>query len=450
MTVFALVLSNSSLKSHRVFFTLILFLVGVPSFGSQLLDSIHKKESWVQDTLIDLSSTVKVERITASDGQYWFGYYDKLQTDPSGRYVLGMKVDSIFRSPTAEDTLRIGIIDLENGNKWEEIGTSTAWGWQQGCMLQWIPGSDEEVIWNDRENGAFISRVFNVKTGENRTLPKPIYALSPDGTFAVGTEFNRIQNMRPGYGYPGIADPYINEKAPAEIGIYKMDLKTGESNMIISLAEIAEMPNAEGKIDSKYFHYFNHLLVSPDSKRLVFLHRYKTYDPKVGSTGGGFITRMITANVDGSDIYLLDPSGFTSHFIWKNSDQITAWTKPAGRKEAFYRFTDKTDQVEIVGEYAMPVNGHNTYVPNTNYEWIINDSYPQGEDRLQILYLYHVTTNKKVVVGNFYEPAHFKGEWRCDLHPRVSQNGDYLIFDSTHEGGKRSMYKVEIGFIKEM
>ena len=434
-------------KGKIYYFIVYLTLVANISFGFQSNPDLSKAVFLSnEDTLIDWSGEVNVEQITSNSSPNWFGYYDKFQTDPSGRYVLGMRVDSMFRSPTQVDTLHLGIIDLEDGNRWREIGTSTAWGWQQGCMLQWIPGAEEEIIWNDRQNGSFVSRIYNSRTGAIRTLPKPIYALSPDGTFAVGTDFNRIQNMRPGYGYPGIEDEYKDVKAPAETGIYKMDLKTGESKLIISLAEIAAIPNKDGLIAPEYFHYFNHLLISPDSKRLVFLHRYKKLNPALGRSGGGFGTRMVTSNLDGSDIYMLDPSGFTSHFIWKNSNKITAWTKPEGKTEAFYTFTDITDEVELVGEYAMTVNGHNTYVPNTNYEWIINDSYPQGKDRMQILYLYHVPSNKKIVLGNFHEPAQFTGEWRCDLHPRVSRNGGYLIFDSTHQGGKRQIYKVDISF----
>ncbi len=92
----------------------------------------------------------------------------------------------------------------------------------------------------------------------------------------------------------------------------------------------------------------------------------------------------------------------------------------------------------------MPLNGHNTYVPNTNYEWILNDTYPQGDDRLQELYLYHVPTDKKVVLGRFHEPEEFSGEWRCDLHPRCDQQGKNVFFDSTHNGGKRQIYKINI------
>ena len=382
--------------------------------------------------------------ITSGPKQHWFGYYDKLQVDSTGRYVLGCEVDTIFRSPTDQDTLTVGMVDLQNNNQWIPLGTSNAWGWQQGCMLQWIPGSKEEIIWNDIQNGKFVSHVLNIRTKEKRTLPKAIYTLSNDGTFALGTEFNRIQNLRPGYGYPGVEDPYADDKHPATIGLYKIDLKTGASQMLISIDEMATQPN-EGENLSNYWHWFNHLLVSPDNQRFVFLHRWRQkLGERADRASTGFSTRMVTANVDGSDRYIVDASGYTSHFVWHDSKSLFMWTKPVGKDWGFYIFEDKTNSIQQVGKELMTQNGHNTYVPNTNNEWILNDTYPQGDERMQELYLYHVPSQRKVILGRFHEPEKFSGEWRCDLHPRCNPPGTKVYFDSTHEGSKRQMYMIDI------
>ena len=86
-----------------------------------------------------------------------------------------MEVDFEHRSPQTDDEIRIGMVDLEDGDRWTDLGSSAAWGWQQGCMLQWIPGSASEVIWNDREGGACVSRILDVKSGAMRTIPSAIY-----------------------------------------------------------------------------------------------------------------------------------------------------------------------------------------------------------------------------------------------------------------------------------
>lgn len=404
------------------------------------------------------SEEAPVRAITHLPGHHWFGYYDKLQFSPSGRYALGMETMFEGRTPTADDVIGVGMVDLEMGDRWIEFGQSRAWGWQQGCMLQWIPGTESEVIWNDREDGEdgssggrrFVSRVLDVETGERRTLPRPVYALGPEGRWAVGADFARIQRLRPGYGYQGVEDPHAGDLAPEDSGIYQMDLQTGEAETIVTLAELAEIPFEHGDF-SEATHYVNHLLVSPDGERFIFLHRWR---PKPGSAEaeryenvGGFGTRMFTANLDGSGLYVLDPSGYTSHFIWDGGEHVTAWTRPAGRPAGFYRFQDRTSEVEPVGAGVMTRNGHNTYVPGTDNEWILNDTYPASEDRKQTLYLYHVPTGRKVVLGRFYEPPEYRGEWRVDLHPRASRDGRHVAFDSTHGGDGRQMYLIDISEI---
>ena len=44
-----------------------------------------------------------VRAITRGPKFHWFGYYDKLEFDPTGRYVLGMEVDFEHRSPRPDD-----------------------------------------------------------------------------------------------------------------------------------------------------------------------------------------------------------------------------------------------------------------------------------------------------------------------------------------------------------
>ena len=137
---------------------------------------------------------------------------------------------------TADDVIRVGMVDLEDGDKWIELGTTRAWNWQQGCMLQWIPGSQSEVLWNDREGDSFVCHVVDVKTGQKRTLPHPIYTLSPDGRFAVAPDFRRLNDCRPGYGYAGLPDPNKNVLVPDDAGIWRMDMQTGKQDLLLTFA----------------------------------------------------------------------------------------------------------------------------------------------------------------------------------------------------------------------
>ena len=189
-----------------------------------------------------MSHPVPTRPITAGPRYHWFGYYDKLQFDATGRHVLGMDVDFEHRSPRPDDGIEIGLVDLEDGDRWIRLGDSRAWGWQQGCMLQWRPSVDNEIVWNDRRDDKFVCRILNVDTGEERTLPLPIYAISPDGFTAVTPDFRRINDMRPGYGYAGLPDPFADQLAPEKGGIHRLNLETGEHEQIVSLAQIAALP----------------------------------------------------------------------------------------------------------------------------------------------------------------------------------------------------------------
>lgn len=383
--------------------------------------------------------------ITRGPKFHWFAYYDKLEFDPTGRYCLGMEVDFEHRSPTPDDVIKIGMVDLKDNNKWIELGRSRAWCWQQGCMLQWRPGSKSEVLWNDRQGERFVCHILNVKTGKKRTIPHPIYSVSPDGRSAVSLDFRRVNDMRPGYGYAGLPDPNRHVLAPADSGVFRVDLESGETRLLISLADIIKIP--QGDVDfRKAKSYFNHLLVSPDGSRFIFLHRW-------GFPEWRGATRLLTAKMDGSDIQIVDPSGKTSHFIWRDPSHILAWTHHKSHNERFYLHEDKTGgKVEVIGPDVMAENGHCSFLPDK--QWILNDTYPDRH-RAQHPYLYHVPTGKRFTLGNFVVPKEYispKGysyEWRCDTHPRFSPDGKKVVIDSPHGGNGRQLYLIDISNIVE-
>ena len=380
-----------------------------------------------------------VRQITRGPKFHWFAYYDKLEFDPSGRYVLSMEVDFEHRSPRADDVIRVGMVDLAEEDRWIELGRTSAWCWQQGCMLQWRPGTESEVLWNDRRGDRFVCHMLDVRTRKRRTLPHPIYAVSPDGRWAVAPDFCRVSDMRPGYGYAGLPDPNADVAAPEASGIFRVDLESGRQELVVSLAEIAEVPFEKYDLSGAK-HYFNHLLVSPDGSRFEFLHRWRMDGLR------SFGTRMLTAAADGSDVRVIDPSGYTSHFIWRDPGHILAWSRHESHGSAFYLFEDKEGgAVEVVGRGVMTRNGHCTYLPGG--EWILNDTYPDRGTRNQNPYLYHVATGKVVRLGHFHLPPEYTGEWRCDTHPRFSPDGRSVVIDSPHTGEGRQLHWIDISGI---
>ena len=375
--------------------------------------------------------------ITHGPKHHWFGYYDKLQFDPTQRYVLGMQVDFEHRSPRLDDVIKIGMVDLKDNDRWIELGDSHAWCWQQGSMLQWVPGSATTVLWNDRDGDRFVCRVLDVKTRHLRTIPHAIYCLSPDGKTAVAPDFRRVNDVRPGYGYCGLPDPRADDLAPKDSGIFHIDLESGNSKLIISLADIVRV----GTVPKDQFgikHYFNHLLFSPDGSRFIALHRWQY-------PNGNRLTRMITARPDGSDIRVVIPNGYASHFIWRDSQHILSQSKNWLGNSAWsnFLFEDKEGgKVEQVGLDVLDGSGHISYLPGN--EWILNDTYPEGPERKQTPHLYHVETNRRIDLGSFHLPKMYNGEWRVDTHPRFSPDGRFVCIDSPYKDQGRQLHLIDI------
>ena len=438
---------------QKVFlFTAFLYIFLVFSC-SHRIDDLFKQPDNENITADGLSKAyVPIKRITSPPGYHWFAYYDKQQCDPTNRYVLSMRSEFDRRITTPDDMVEIGMIDLFDNCKWIKLGESRAWGWQQGCMLQFIPGSADEVLWNDREGGQLVCRIMNIKTLKQRTIPWAVYAVSPDGKWAVTLDYGRLEDMDPGYGYAGISDPDADVLAPGHSGIWKVDLKSGEGKLIVSLAQVVAIPNPLDTSFTEAKHYFEQLLISPDGKRFIFLQRWKYPDAERNKPYwgvGGFGTRMFTASADGTDLRIIDSYNYTSHFIWRDPSHILAWTRIPGKGDGFFLFEDSpVENIVQVGENVMTDNGHCTYLPDN--DWILNDTYPWANPhRLQMVYLYHTPTNQRFPLADLHSPVEYKAEeWRCDTHPRSTPNGNFIIVDSPNLDG-RQMYLLDIrGIVK--
>ena len=395
---------------------------------------------------------MSVRSISGTEGHHTAGYYDKTPWDVTGRYVLALRAAFCDRPPAADDVAVLGLVDLEDGDRFRPFAETRAWNWQQGCMLHWLraplahssasvaEGDQHLAIYNDREGDRFVSVVVDALTGrEVRRLPLPIYGLSPDGREAVTLNFSRLHRERPGYGYAGVPDPWAEVLAPEDDGVWWMDTETGEHRLVVptaSMAETAPKPTMAGAV-----HRFNHLQWSPDGRRFAFLHRWR---PAEGAPRG-HLTRLCTAasprwSADGGVAVLADEER-VSHYDWRDASHILAWARHQGR-EAFFLYEDLSGEAVVVGPDVMPRDGHCSYSPDADRRWVANDTYPDAE-HFRTLYLYDTQAGTRVDVGRFFAPPALANDFRVDLHPRWSRDGRSLCFDSAHEG-TRQLYVANV------
>jgi hypothetical protein len=364
-----------------------------------------------------------------------FFFYQCLQFDTSGRYLLAMRVYFQNRLVQSSDRADIGLVDLKNQFKWTKIGESTAWNWQQGARLQWRPGS-EEIVWNDRSDDGkhYVCRVYDFRTGKNRTLPRPIYDVSPDGATALTHDFERMKHA--GTDYVGIEDKYKDQIAPQETGIWKMNLNTGSTQLIMSLDKMAAVAYPSGRPTSGCLYFFREGW-NPSGTRFVAFIK----DP----ANNLFEAYSMTAN--GTDVRYLYRN--PSHHSWLDENHIIDFGKhtPPGSSQpqnGYFLFKDDRTGRPQGTLWNVDFDGHNSYVPNSGNDWIISDTY--SLNGFQHLFLYHVPTKRFVPLAKLKSTAG-QGIHRVDLHPRLSRDGKIVSVDATHEGLGRQMYMMDISHI---
>jgi len=376
---------------------------------------------------------IDVKRLTHEGGHYFFGYYDLPAWNKDQKYHLCHKVKFWDRLPQKDDIAEIGLIDMHSLD-FIPVAETTAWNFQQGAMLQWNPQSPEnEIIFNIRDGEQYRAVIFNIETQQRRMLDKPVANVDPTGRYGLSINFNRLFDFRPGYGYAGVVDPYSDEKHPKEDGIFLIDMKSGTSRLIISLDQIWEYTKNSFKGKDKKI-LINHITFNADGSRFVFLVR------NFPEEGERWKTAILTANTDGSDIFMLSDYSYASHYHWRDEEHIVFHARceeGSSLGDQLYVLKDKTHIVEAIDPDFFLRDGHCSYSPNR--EWMLYDSYPDKEN-YRHLYLYNLKHKKGVELGQYYSYPVTIVDIRCDLHPRWNPDGTAISFDSTHEGQRHVYY----------
>lgn len=384
-----------------------------------------------------IKSEGELIRISPNDGkEYFFGYYDKSPWDVTGRFMLCMRATDTWSEPDPLGEADIILIDTQNNNSVSKLATTHTWNVQQGCMAQWLgPDYSSKIIYNDLRNKKYCSVILDVFTGQERLLPMPVYTVSADGKTALSLDFSRLHSLRLGYGYSALPEQTKGMSLPETTCIWKMDMEYGE---IISLLKYTDFANFQPRPEMQEegsVHKVNHLMLSPNGKRFMVLYRWFCGQRKY--------TRLITCNVDGSNMYVLSDDDMVSHCYWKNDQEILAFERKKGGGPGYYLMKDRTQEWQHLWP-KLSNDGHPSYCP-TDQSLVVFDTYP-SRSRVQEVKLCRdsdIEGKNLVVVAKVFSPFKYDNDTRCDLHPRWSRNGKKICFDSVFEG-HRGLYVVEI------
>lgn len=413
---------------------------------------------------IVLSTYVKQAYITPENQSFWFGYYNYSPENANGDKLLAHHVEFDGRSITQEDRAQIGWIDLNSG-AWNPIDLTSAFNWQQGAMLQWL-GESDCFIYNNTNNGEFISKEYNISTGEQYVHPWPVYGVLINPKISLTLQFKRSYWCR-AYHYETIKDKAWDGPLCQNDGIFLLNLDSNEVKRIISIEDIIRIDPDDSFKTAK--HWVEHIMINPSGTRFAFYHRF--------THSAGFTTRVFTANIDGTDLRII--SGWReyswSHMGWIDNQKFAIYgIKKNSTVQAYRKLTEEhgmwgqilrkiykktlskliTKQVrkrtQIPGSYQIcdsiegkiteeiprglfNLDGHPSFTKNGRY--MLTDTY-EDEESYRRLYIYDLLTKKQIELAKFYSPFN-SCDYRSDLHPRFNYTENRVIVDSAHSGYHR-------------
>lgn len=372
--------------------------------------------------------------ISPNDGYaYWFGYNDKYQSNANDTLILMHRTTTENFSPGLNDYVDVGYLDTAT-NIFHVIGSTNAWNWQTGAMLQFL-GTQDKILYNKRNtNGKLVSAIYDISDNTTTELPLPVYIADKQGKYGYSVNFELLGLLRPGYGYASNYD-IADYDTIQDNYIKRIDLTTGE--IVTILTPFDKLKGDDTKLD-----YFAHLLPSPDGKQMCFYQRSIAYTGQSNQdlALGGFTTKIYIVNFETRELKDFS-SGFTilSHFDWINIDKLFVWGEKGGVRGVWHiNVTANTVQQKFNGLVNSDVHLNNW--GDYNNGKLICDSYPDGSGNIKLDWL-DMNTWTRSAVTTFFLPSNFVGEWRVDLHARHSRNLTKIWVD-TVVNGKRAIVQV--------
>jgi hypothetical protein len=351
---------------------------------------------------------------------YTCGYYDVSPFYPIQKSLLLFRTKAPYKPLTKRYVGEVGYVDFSDDSTKEFIPLekTDTWCWQQGCRLQWLPRAEGKLaLFNKCVSLKPGVAIIDVKSGLiQREIDSPVYAAHPNGQDAITLDFVRLGRMRPGYGYVGFSEDDKDCLAPANNGLWKLSLITGERELLLSLAELSLLKPVETMRGST--HYINHVSFNPSGSRLLFIHLWTNRSYRFG--------RLITMNPDGSELTVLNNEGHASHYTWRNDNEILHYSTHADEGTGYYLYTDISGSRKKIGNNILTEDGHPTFIGNKNS--FIIDTYPDKYGD-QLLFRFDMIKNSTTVLGRFYHPPQYFDEVRCDLHPRLNDDYDKFAID---------------------
>lgn len=385
---------------------------------------------------------LKVSQLTSGTKHHFFGYIGQCRTIPwnaSGRYILGLEIDTIDRMPFPGEAAAIILIDTYDNNKILRVDKTNAWNPQQGTMFYWNPLAPEtQFFFNDRdvETGEVFTVIYDIekkkRIREFRFDDTPIgnSGVAADGSAWLGLNYGRLARLRLVTGYPGALDWSKNEMAPDNDGIFIVDIKTEKKRLLVSYKQLEKKLK---ELDPELVHdglFINHTLWNRDCDRIYFFVR-------AGWNGQRYkrINAPFSIRADGTGLTLHE-TNIGGHPEWAEGSLLIG---KQGNKQILY----DVDTKKVVGQLGNPEmfpdpEGDISLSPDGN--WFVN-GYKQGTENF---YAFYRRNDGVFVRSEGIDKGEYSGDIRIDPAPRWNRTNDAILVPGIDKNKTRQMFIIRL------
>ena len=401
--------------------------------------SVDRKINRTTTYQYDKRHLVLCKTLTWKKYHVFRGYYDIDYFNSKKSRFLCHRL--LLNAESGNNKCEVGYYDLRT-DRFVKIDETYAWCWQQGARLRWHPMDDSKIIYNvlNSNGDGYAARISDAATGKYiGEIPYALYDIAPDFSYGISLNFDRLQRLRPGYGYSCLTDRTERESHPEDDGVFRVDLQSGERTLLYSLQRLADLnrtelslgglPEVEELFDEK-IHYINHISISPDAEHFIFFHIMTKNDPK------NWETCLYVSDSEGKELRMLENRDRVSHYTWIDSSRIMVTLRKTDGTEYYAQYDIYDGRKQTIDIRGLDRDGHPSALePGQDY---ITDTYPQ-KGGFQYLRFFRLSGSNSRRVARFYHDYRLRGEKRCDLHPSVENTGTFFSIDTTCIGGRRSV-----------
>lgn len=399
-------------------------------------------------TPTETQSTVKITQLTRGPRHHYFGYIGQSRTIPwnaSSRYMLALQVGFQDRLPGAGDPADVCLIDAHDNYAIRVVDTTRGWNPQQGTMFYWNPEHPEtQFFFNDRNpaTGKVFTVLFDIAAdnGKGRRIreyrfddqPVANGGVAQNGGYFTAINYARMARLRPVTGYAEAWDWTKDAGAPADDGIFRIDVGTGEKRLIVSFAQLKEaVRGTVENLDARHF-FINHTLNNRNNDVVYFFCR-ADFEQQVN---GPRVNAVFTVHPDGS--------GLTRHATFIGGHPEWAWGPCIigsldGRQVVYD--TARRQIVESLGGSDVFPNPEGDVSLSPDGSWFVN-GHREGEHHYYTFL--EMKTRRVVKSPGIFLSTWNRGPLRLDPAPAWNRTSDAIVVPGIAADGTRQMFLLEL------